>query len=76
MTDAQEQYWWWPCLVINDMAKLGHEQGADNSDNAKQVIKILKRGHRISQDVIKNNLDKTQLDSQINMLSNLELLSL
>ena len=76
MTDAQEQYWWWPCLVINDMAKPGHEQGAHNSDNAKQVIKILKRGHRISQDVIKNNLDKTQLDSQTNMLSNLELLSL
>ena len=42
------------------MAKPGHdEEGADNSDDVKQVIETLERECGISQDVIKNNLDKT-----------------
>ena len=47
-----------PCLVINGMAKPGHKEGADNSDNVKKVTQTLKRECGISQDVIKNNLDK------------------
>ena len=40
------------------MAKPGQEEVAGNSDNVRQVIKTLEREGRISQDVIKNNLDK------------------
>ena len=58
MVDAQEQDSPRSCLVINGMAKPGHEEGADNSDNVRQVIKTLERECAISQDVIKNNLDK------------------
>ena len=46
------------CLVINSMAKPGHEEGADNSDDVRQVIETLERECGINQDVIKNNLDK------------------
>ena len=60
MVDAQEQYSRRPCLAINGMAKPGHEEGADNSGDVKQVIETLERECGISQDVIKNNLDKTQ----------------
>ena len=59
MADAQEQYSRRPCLVINGMAKPGHQESADNSDDVKQVIETLERECGISQDVIKNNLDKT-----------------
>ena len=59
MVDAQEQYSRRPCLVINRMAKPGQQEGADNSDNVKQVIETLERECGISQDVIKNNFDKT-----------------
>ena len=59
MADAQEQYSRRPCLVINGMAKPGHQEVADNSDDVKQVIETLERECGISQDVIKNNLDKT-----------------
>ena len=38
MIDAQEQYSRRPCLVINGMVKCGHEEGADNSDDVKEVI--------------------------------------
>ena len=58
MVDVQEQYSLRSCLVINGMVKPGHEEGADNSDNVRQVIKTLERECRISQNVIKNNLDK------------------
>ena len=79
MFDAQEQYSQRPCLVINGMAKPGHKEGADNSDDVKQVIETLERECGISQDIIKNNLDKThpigQPDKQTSMVSNLELLS-
>ena len=40
------------------MAKPGHKKGADNSDNVKKVTQTLKRECGISQDIIKNNLDK------------------
>ena len=56
--DAQEQYSWQSCLIINGMAKLEHEEGADNSDDVSQVIETLERECGISPDVIKNNLDK------------------
>ena len=60
MVDAQEQYSQRSCLVINGMAKPGHdEEGTDNSDDVKQVIETLDRECGISQDDIKNNLDKT-----------------
>ena len=59
MVDAQEQYSRRSCLVINGMAKPGREEGADNSDDVKQVIETLERKCGISQDIIKNNLDKT-----------------
>ena len=59
MVDAQEQYSWQLSLVINGMAKPGHEEGADNSDDVKQVIETQERERGINQDVIKNNLDKT-----------------
>ena len=59
MVDAQEQYSQQPCLVINGMAKPGHEEGTENSDDVKQIIETLEKECRISQDVIKNNLDKT-----------------
>ena len=59
MVDAQEQYSWRSCLIINGMAKPEHEEGADNSDVVTQVIKTLERECGISPDVIKNNLDKT-----------------
>ena len=59
MVDAQEQYSRRPCLVINGMAKPGREEGADNSDDVKQVIETLEKECGISQDIIKNNLDKT-----------------
>ena len=42
------------------MAKPGHEEGADNSDDVKQAIETLEKECGISQDVIKTNLDKTQ----------------
>ena len=48
MVDAQEQYSRWPYLIINGMAKAGHEEGADNSDNVKQAIETLERERRIS----------------------------
>ena len=59
IVDAQDQYSRWSCLVINSMAKPGHEEGDDNSDDVRQVIETLDRECRINQDVIKNNLDKT-----------------
>ena len=59
MVDAQEQYSRRPCLVINCVAKPGREEGADNSDDVKQVIETLERECGISQDNFKNNLDKT-----------------
>ena len=59
MVDAQEQYSRGPCLVINRMAKPEHQEGADTSDNVKQIIETLERECRVSQDVIKNNLYKT-----------------
>ena len=40
------------------MAKPGHKEGADNSDDVKQFIETLERECGISQDVIKNNLNK------------------
>ena len=43
MVDVQEQYSLRSCLVINGMVKPGHEEGADNSDNVRQVIKTLER---------------------------------
>ena len=46
------------------MAKPEHEEGADNSADVKQVINTLERECRISQDVIKNNLDKTHPTGQ------------
>ena len=49
---------WQPCLVIDGLAKPGHKEGPDNSNNVKQVIEI-RRECGIRQDVIKNNLDKT-----------------
>ena len=58
MVDAQEQYSRRSCLVIDGMAKPGHEEGADDSDDVKKVIKSLERECGINQDVIKNNLDK------------------
>ena len=42
-TGAQEQYSRRPCLVINGIAKPGHEESADNSDDVKQVIETLER---------------------------------
>ena len=59
MRGAQEQYSRRSCLVINGMAKPGHEEGADNFDDVKQVIETLEKECGISQDFIKNNLDKT-----------------
>ena len=59
MVDAQEQYSRRSCLIINGMVKPQHKEGADNSDDVSQVIKALERECGISQDVIKNNLDKT-----------------
>ena len=59
MRGAQKQYSRWSCLVINGMAKPGHEEGADNFDDVKQVIETLEKECGISQDVIKNNLNKT-----------------
>ena len=59
MVDAQEQYLRRSCLVIDGMAKPGHEEGTDDSDDVKKVIKTLERECGINQDVIKNNLDKT-----------------
>ena len=59
MVDAQEQYSRRSCLVIDGMAKPGHEEGTDDSDDVKKVIKTLERECGINQDVIKNNLDKT-----------------
>ena len=56
--DAQEQYLRRSCLTINGMAKLEHEEGADNSDDVSQVIETLERECGIGPDVIKNNLDK------------------
>ena len=41
MVDAQEQYSPRACLVIDGMAKPGHEEGADNSDDVRQVIETL-----------------------------------
>ena len=58
MVDVQEQYSWQASFVINDMAKPVHEEGADNSDDVKQVNETLERECRISQDVIKKNIDK------------------
>ena len=40
------------------MAKSGHKEGADNSDDVKQVIETVERECGISQDVIKNSIDK------------------
>ena len=60
MVDAQEQYSRRSCLVINDIAKSGHEEGADNSEDVRQIIRTLERECGITQDVIKNNLDKMQ----------------
>ena len=57
--DALEQYSRRPCLVTNGMAKPGREEGADNSDDVKQVIETIEREWAIRQDIIKNNLDKT-----------------
>ena len=77
MVDTQEQYSRRPCLAINGMAKPGHEEGGDNSDDVKQVIEILERECGISQDIIKTILIKcTLLEGQTDMVSNLELLSL
>ena len=59
MVDTQEQYSWRPCLVITSMAKSEHEEGADNSDDVKQVIETLERECGISQYVIQDNLNKT-----------------
>ena len=59
MVDAQEQYSRRPCLVINGMAKPGREESANNSKDVKQVIETLERECGISQDIIKNKLDKT-----------------
>ena len=59
MVDAQDQYSQRPCLVVNGMAKPGREEGADNSEDVKQVIETFERECGISQDIIKNNLDKT-----------------
>ena len=58
MVDAQKQYTRRPYLIINGMAKAGHEEGADNSDDVKQAIETLERERGISQDVIKDNLDR------------------
>ena len=58
MRGAQEQYSRRSGLVINGMAKPGHEEGADNFDDVKQVIETLEKECGISQDFIKNNLDK------------------
>ena len=46
--------------IINGMAKPEHDKGADNSDDASQVIKTLERECGISPDVIKNNIDTMQ----------------
>ena len=75
--DAQEQYSWQSCLIINGMAKLEHEEGADNSDDVSQVVETLERECGISPDVIKNNLDKIKctIGCPCHMVSNLELLS-
>ena len=59
IVDAQEQYSRRSCLVINGMTEHGHEEAADNSDDVKEVIETLERKCGISQDVIKNNVDKT-----------------
>ena len=59
MVDAQEQDSPRACLVIDGMAKPGHEEGADNSDDVRQVIETLERECGITQDLIENNLDKT-----------------
>ena len=45
-------------IYFNDMEKPGHEEGADNADDVKQVIKTLERECRVSQDITKNTLDK------------------
>ena len=59
------------------MAKPGHEEGADNSDDVKQAIETLEKECGISQDVIKPILIKRSLlDGRTSMASNLELLSL
>ena len=50
MIDAQEQYSRRPCLVINGMVKPGHEEGADDSDDVKEVIETLERELGIRQD--------------------------
>ena len=47
--DAQEQYSWQSCLIINGMAKLEHEEGADNSDDVSQVIETLERSVELVQ---------------------------
>ena len=76
MVDAQEQYSRRSCLVINGMAKPGREEGADNSDDVKQVIETLERKCGIAKISSRTILIKrTLLDSQTSMVSNLELLS-
>ena len=40
------------------MAKSGHKEGGDNSDDVKQVIETVERECGISQDVIKSSIDK------------------
>ena len=58
------------------MTKPGHEEGAENSNDAKQVIEILERECGIRQDVIKTILIKrVLLDGKTSMVNNLELLS-
>ena len=58
MVDVQEQFSRQASFVINGMAKPAHEEGADNSDDMKQVNETLERECGMSQDVIKKNLDK------------------
>ena len=41
MVDAQEQYSQQSCLIITDMAKPEHEEGADSSNDVSQVIETL-----------------------------------
>ena len=59
MIDAQEQYMRQPYFIMKSMIKPGHEEDTNAFDDVKQVMEALERDCRISQDVIRNNLDKT-----------------